>query len=156
MDIVDPTSVVASHQLLTSIFGQWPSFHDAEVVDLHLWRGNVEPDRGTYIFPVLTVKLIIVELCRSAHDKTGLELLPRARVTLRFRDVDELDLKGFNHCNQIVGLSFGLQERGTFTDGSPLPPYVLVKFEPGFGVSASFKCFGVEVVEAVPWAPDSA
>lgn len=153
---VDPTSVVESHQLLTSIFGHWPSFHDAEVVELSLWRGDVKPDAGKYIFPVLTAKLILAEIVPRAEDETKLDLLPRARVTLRFRDVDDLNLQGFNHCNQIVGLWFALQDRGTFTDGTPLPPYVLVEFERGFGISASFKCFGVEVVEATPWVSDAA
>jgi hypothetical protein len=152
--------VVVSHHLLTGICGQWPSFNDAEVVELNLWRGDVEPDKGKYVLPVLTAKIIVMQISRSSTagptDETGLELLPRARVTLRFNDVDELDLRDFNHCNQIVGLTFALQERGAHSDGSLLRPYVLVKFEPGFGMSASFRCLGVEITEAFPWAPDVA
>lgn len=60
-------------------------------------------------------------------------------------------MDGFNHVNQIVELSFGIQARGTFTDGSPLPPYIIVEFKRGFGVAAAFKCSRVEAVEALPY-----
>jgi hypothetical protein len=135
MDLVDPTSVVQSPERLTSIFGGWPSFHDAEVMELSLMRGDVDPDRGRYDFPILTASFLLVESIS-------------AQVILRFTDVSDLKLSDFNHCNQIIELSFAVQDRGSFMDGSALPPYVIVEFKGGFGISAKFRCFGVEVVEA--------
>ena len=35
---------------LTRIFGYWPSFHDAEVIELNFWRGDVNPEVERYIF----------------------------------------------------------------------------------------------------------
>jgi hypothetical protein len=39
----DAASLFDGNQILTSIFGEWPSFHDAEVIDVRLWRGDVKP-----------------------------------------------------------------------------------------------------------------
>lgn len=39
----------------TTIFGCWPSLHDAEVLELHFWRGDVQTDKGSCEFPVLTL-----------------------------------------------------------------------------------------------------
>jgi hypothetical protein len=56
-------SLVQNSQKLTSAFGNWPSFHDAEVMDLHFWRGDVKSgdwdERN--VFPALTVKIRILE-----------------------------------------------------------------------------------------------
>jgi len=124
---VDPITVVAGHERLTSKFGRWPSFHDAEVVDLHLWRGEVKPGEwdDSNVFPVLTVKLRILEATQIGATDAGHDVL----ATLRFHDVDDLKLEGFNHVNQIVELSLSIQPRGAFTDGSPLPPYIVVEFK---------------------------
>ncbi len=43
-------SLIAGSEKLTKIFGHWPSFHDAEVLDLHFARGNVEPEKGVWAF----------------------------------------------------------------------------------------------------------
>ena len=50
-------TLIEGSKKLTDIFGYWPSFHDAEVIDLHFSRGDVEPDADQYIFPLLRVNL---------------------------------------------------------------------------------------------------
>ena len=135
------------YEKLTVLFGCWPSFHDAEVIDLHYWRGDIKPgewdDRN--IFPVLTVKLLIAT--QFGADGTNADIL----ATLRFHDVDDFKMDGFNHVNQIVDFSVKTEERGTYTNGKRLPPYLVVTFDRGFGMSASFRCFRIEVLEAVPY-----
>ena len=151
MDRVDPKSVIEGHEKLTELFGEWPSFHDAEVTDLSIWRGDVDPDAGKWVFPVLTVKLVVQELVKIDDPSIpgALDLVPRADVILRFRDVFEFKLDDFNHTNMIVDLAFSLLARGHYTNGEPLKPYIVVEFVRGFGLSATFKCFAVEVVSAV-------
>ncbi len=140
-------SVVQDSQKLTAFFGEWPSFHDAEIFDLHLWRGDVKPgdwdDRN--VFPVVTAKLRVLGATQRGATHSGHDVL----VTLRFHDVDDFKMDRFDHINQIVELSINTQERGTFTNGERLPPYLIVSFEPGAGVRMSFRCFRIEVVEAV-------
>jgi hypothetical protein len=57
-------------------------------------------------------------------------------------------MDGFDHCNEIVDLTISTKARGQFVDGTDLPPYRVVQFERGLGMSASFRCFRVEVVDA--------
>jgi hypothetical protein len=66
-------------------------------------------------------------------------------VHLRFRDVVELRLEGFNYQNALMGLTLtDLRDRQM--------ERVLwsVRFDSAFGVDASFQCCAVEVVSVVP------
>jgi hypothetical protein len=138
-------SLVQNSQKLTTVFGAWPSFHDAELVDLHFWRGDVKPgdwdERN--VFPVLTVKIRVLEATQPGATCAGHDIL----TTLRFHDVDDFKMDGFNHSNMIVDLSINTQERGEYSNGEKLPPYLVVQFERCFGIRMSFRCFRIEVVD---------
>jgi hypothetical protein len=145
--MVDLRSLVENSQRLCAHFEGWPSFHDAEVIDLHLWRGRLFPgdwdDRN--VMPVLTAKILVLRATQK-------NLLGRnVEVTLRFHDFSELKLERFNHCNRLCGegLTAELIPRGKRPSGEDLPPYLRVVFESGFGIDASFLCFRIEVLEAV-------
>lgn len=142
-------ALIQGSEKLTGIFGYWPSFHDALVFDLHFWRGDVNPDAGRYVFPVLTVKLKVWELTRETDSRGYLVLRHHTLTTLRFHDVDGFKMEGFNHQNQIFGLSVTNQEAV-----AGRRPAFIVEFEEAFGMSASFKCGRVEVVDAAPCADD--
>jgi hypothetical protein len=143
---------IQNSQKLTAFFGSWPSFDDSEVIECHFWRGDVKlgewDDRN--VFPVLTVKLRILEATQPKAAHAGQDVL----VTLRFHDVDGVKMDRFNHMNAIRELSISKQERGTFTSGEKLPPYLVVQFEPGSGIMMSFRCFRIEVVDAIPCRDD--
>jgi hypothetical protein len=140
---IDP--LIQGSNKLTGIFGCWPSFHDAEIHELHFWRGDVDPDRESYVFPVLTVKFHVWELTNEVDERGYLICRHHTLTTLRFHDVDEFKMEGFNHQNAIFGLSIDQQEY------SPVQsPSFAVRFQPAFGISASFRCFRVEVVDAIP------
>jgi hypothetical protein len=140
-------SLVDGSEILSPFYGDaWPCFHDAEVVEVHLWRGYLYPgdwdDRN--VFPILTLKVLILEATQPGATGSGNDLL----ATLRFYDVDNVRLQDFNHNNSIVGLKLRQQGRGFYTNGEPLPPSLLVTVEQGFGLSASFSCARLEVVAA--------
>jgi Immunity protein 50 len=142
-------SLIIGSERLTSIFGYWPSFHDAEVIELHFWRGDVEPDAKRYIFPVLTVKLHVWELTSEVDPKGYFILRNHTLTTLRFHDVREFSMDGFNQQNAILGLSITHQERS----GGP-SPFFEVHFDSAFGMDAKFECFRVEVLDAMKCTPD--
>ena len=54
-------------------------------------------------------------------------------------------MQGFNHQNAIMELVVESQARA---EGPS--PYFCVELKPAFGISASFECLGIEVVDAVP------
>ena len=140
-------SLVDGSEILRRFYGDaWPCFHDAEVVEVHLWRGYLYPGDwdNRNVFPVLTLKVLILEATQPGATGSGNNLL----ATLRFYDVDSVRLQDFNHNTSIVGFKLRQQERGFYTNGEPLPPSLLVTVEQGFGLSASFSCARLEVVAA--------
>jgi hypothetical protein len=139
MSVID--SKISGSEKLTGIFGYWPSFHDAEVIDFHLWRGDVNSDKQKFVFPVLTVTIHLWELTNEVDAKGYYVLRHHTRSVLRFRDVADFSMDGFNQQNAILGLSIKQQE------GLNGPPNLFsVVFDPANGMSAQFNCFRVEVL----------
>ena len=126
---------------LTSIFGQWPSFHDAEVIRLVLDRAGPEA-------PTLETQIHVFAATPEV-DSTGHHVLTKHMlVTLRFTDVDLESLDSFNEQNVLFELSF-----------SSIPPVehegrgIRVEMASSFGLAAAFECkraivTGVEPYEA--------
>lgn len=143
---------IESSEKLTGIFSYWPSFHDAEVLELSLWRGDVEPEAGRYIFPVLNVTLHVWELSNETNETNPHGYLVTKHHTLtklRFHDVGDFRMEGFNHQNAILGLSITREERSQ----GPSPIFV-VHFDPAHGMGASFTRSRIEVVDAAPCSQD--
>jgi hypothetical protein len=81
-------------------------------------------------------------------DSTGHYVLKNhTLVTLRFSDVRELKLEGFNHQNAIFGLT--IQPNGA---NNPTDPKFHIELDPTFGVDATFDCASVEIVDVIPMA----
>lgn len=140
-------AIFAGSQKITLIFGEWPSFHDAEVTHVHLWRGDVKPGDwdDSNVFPVLTIVVRILEATQpGAVGDPGRDVIAK----LQFNDVDDVRIVGSNHQNAIQGFSVEERDRGAFSNGEKLPPDFAVTFESAFGMGASFRCSGGEVVEA--------
>ncbi|MBT8124929.1 MAG: immunity 50 family protein [Gammaproteobacteria bacterium] len=114
--------------------GKWPNFHDAEIHNLSIWRGDVQPDDDVWIGPVIEVT---IELCALRNPYM---------VVLKFHNCESIKIEGFNHQNAVYDLNFNFEDRGTQISGEPLTPYITVKFEPAFGSSLSFKCFRIEAI----------
>ena len=138
-------SLIAGSEKLTEIFGNWPSFHDAEVLDLRLDRGDIQTDKSVYEFPALTLKIHVWELTNKTNSEGYLILLHHTLATLKFCDVADFQMQGFNHQNALMELVLKSEER---TEGPS--PYFAVKLEPAFGIEASFKCLRIEVIDVVP------
>ena len=102
----DPIKDVEDSQLILD-HGQWSNFHDAEVHDLKLWRGDVRPEDDVWIGPVIEASF---ELCALRIPYT---------VVLKFHDCDSIRLEGFNHQNAVFDLTFKFEARGTLTNGEP-------------------------------------
>ncbi len=98
----------------------------------------------------MTVIIRVLEATQPGATHAGDDVM----VTLRFHDVDEFKMQDFNHCNQIAGLRLSERQRGHFTTGKEIPPHLLVTFEPGFGMNASFLCSRMEVMSAESADPD--
>ncbi len=115
--------------------GEWPNFHDAEVHNLNIWRGDVRPEDNVWIGPRIDVSF---ELCALQNPYV---------VYMRFHDCESIKLEEFNHQNAVYDLKFSFEDRGTLKDCTPMTPYICVEFEQAFGMALSFKCFRIEVLD---------
>ena len=140
------TASILHHDRLTRHFGRWPSFHDGEVIDVHLWRGQIAPGEwnDNNRMPVITASILVARATQT--DPHGPDVL----ATLRFHDVDAIRLDDFDNINQIVDLTISTEARGHFTSGEALQPYHIVSFERGVGLAARLRCLAIGVVAAEP------
>jgi hypothetical protein len=133
---------VLNGEVLTEIFGYWPSFHDAEVVQIRLDRGQADAQTP----PVkLEADVHVFEMTDRLTAEGTYELQKHTLVTLAFRGLAQLQLKWFNHQNVLCEL--GLCEISDHRDGLKWE----VSFDSAYGVDASFLCKEVEVLRAAPF-----
>ena len=133
MNETDPKLLVTGSEWILDEQGDWLNFHDAEINDFKIWRGDIRPEDGVYIGPQITIQM---ELCALEN--------PIA-VVFRFEDCENVRMSGFNNQNPIMDLVFRIEERGNLKDGTPMTPYINVHFLPAWKFELSFKCFGVSV-----------
>jgi hypothetical protein len=148
-DMANIESLIACGEKPTKIFGYWPSFHNAEIHELHFSRGDIQAEKSVYDFPFLTLKIHVWKLTKDLDSKGYFILRHHTLVTLRFRDVADFEMQGFNHQNAVMELALTSQEP---KEGPS--PYFSVEVVPAFGMSASFNCRGIEVIEAVSCGED--
>ena len=124
---------------VTSVFGQWPSFHDAEVLRIELSRtSNSLPG------PTVIADIHVFSMSRKVDDQGFFVCENHSTVTLRFVGISDLDLDGFNHQNVLSGLEIThLEAEASFE----------VRFDPTYGVGSHFKCQLIEVVSITPGIP---
>jgi hypothetical protein len=142
-----PAEVIANAERLTRIFGYWPSFHDAEVVEFNLSRGGKGAELDEFGCPIVTAKLYVFEMTSKVSSGGRFVLRHHTLVTLRFEGVDNLELENINHQNALNGLSF---EPMSLTEGGSRR--LAVTFDSAYGLDAYFTCLSAEVVEAEPCA----
>ena len=130
----DPAKVVEGSELIL-VDGDWPNFHDAELHELKMWRGDVRPEDTVWIGPVIEASF---ELCA---------LETPFLAVLKFHDCEAIEMAGFNHQNAMYDLEFSREPRGYLRDGTPMTPWICVRFTQAFGVRLSFKCLRIEVLD---------
>lgn len=120
------------------------AFHDA-VHELHFQRGHIDTEAKVYEFLLLTIKIHLWLMTNDIDQKGYYVSTKHTITTMKFYDVDNFKMEGFNHQNAIFGL--GIQQKTR--DEGPTP-YFAVDFEPSFGIDATFTCLRLEIVEALP------
>jgi hypothetical protein len=138
-EVFDPVRHIRNASLILDANQQWPNFHDAEVLNMNIWRGDLRPDDQVYTFPVIDLAF-------------WLEALEKPfRVDLRFHGCESINITDFNYQNPIMELDFAWRDRGFFADGkTPLPRSIEVRITPGFRLGIEFSCFEIEVFSRSP------
>jgi hypothetical protein len=125
-------------ELLTSIFGKVPSFHDSEVLRIVLDRGKL-PE----VLPSLTASIHAWTMTNESDEKGFIKLKNHTLVTLRFDGITDLAIDDFNHQNVLSELHFEYQPESSRFD---------VHLNGIFGIDTKFRCKAISVESAVPFA----
>ena len=129
--ILDAPKVVAH-------FGEWPSFHDMEVVSVHMDRRG--PD-GPSIEFVVFAWAYTGRVAADGH----YEQHRHALIRFRCEQVGENHLEGFNHQNVLDGLVVAPAEGDD--------ALVRVRLPAIFGVGGVIDCDRVRVFDVTPATP---
>ena len=138
--MIDLNKIQNSH-LLTDVFGKFPSFHDAEVHQFNLLRGETR-----FFNPMLFATIHVFEMTSQVDEKNRYVLKNHVLVEFRFSKVSDLEIAGFNHQNVLQFLEI---TEASEADGEETEFEVL--FEGIFGVSAKFRCEAVSVESVTPY-----
>ena len=135
---------IVGREKVISVFGRWPTFHDAEV----LWLGLDRHGPGVGTGPSLEAVIHAFEMTSEVAPTGHYVLKNHVLVHLRFVSVERVCLDGFNHQNALYSLSIRDAEPGA--GESPDDRRFEVTLDPAYGLGGTFACGGVEVVEVRP------
>lgn len=123
---------IANRKLVKDIFGEWPSFHDAEVISIEVVRGEAP---GEYANLRASIHVRKHEPRNVGTPAYELILTHSCIINFEFSGISELVIEGFNHQNVIDDLVF-----------SPEGSAAKVEFVSIFGVGCAFYCIAASVV----------
>ncbi|TXK59076.1 Imm50 family immunity protein [Alkalisalibacterium limincola] len=136
-----PVARIGNAEAVTSLFGYWPSFHDAEVLELAICRDGTGPSRVSVV-----ARVHVFEMTNQVKPDGYFLCHKHSIVTLAFDDADELVVEGFNHQNALSELCIEEKEPSG---------HLAVAFEGAYGLEASFTCHAIRVVSMIPGIPDA-
>jgi hypothetical protein len=122
---------IAQANLVEEAFGEWPSFHDAEVISIALRRGK---EAGTVSSLLASVQVQKYAPTNIGTAQFEMALIHDFIISFEFQEVSEVNLSGFNRQNVIDSLTF-----------TPEGSSCKVHFESIYGVECSFLCNSIAV-----------
>lgn len=134
-----PIDRIENSEAVTSLFGYWPSFHDAEVLQISISRFSAHGGG-----PSLSADIHVFEMTNQVNSDGYYICHKHSVVTLLFQGLDELTLDGFNHQNALSELSIAEAEPGGV---------LRVNFDSAYGLESELTCRAVKVVSVVPGIP---
>lgn len=117
-------TLVENYDNLISAFGEWPSFHDAEVRSLVLDSSGPDLELTIYVFRTGSEQNAKGQFIRFDEFLVG----------IRFSAISELNISDFNEQNVLAGLSLAEEPNGR-----------RVGLDGLYGLTGSFLCEAIEI-----------
>jgi hypothetical protein len=137
------TKGIENVELVESVFGCWPSFHDAEIHTIVITR---DCESG----PQMDITVHHWKMTSEVDSKGYYILDHHTLTTLRFFNVSDLELTGFNQQNVLGDILISdITMKASTTCFS-------VSMPTSFGCEASFKCGRIRVLSAAPYTKQEA
>ena len=131
--MVNAREAIANSHRVIEVFGERPSFHDAEILSIRLDR------RG----PSLEAVIYVHSIGPLNADTGYFELLHKSIVTMKFDRIILHEVGDFNHQNVIFGLHIEHVTAGSRKFD--------VRAEPCYGGDFHLECDAISVVDVKPW-----
>ncbi len=132
-----PESFIIDAEKVLARFGEWPHFHDMEVVSLHM-------DRQVTDAPWIEFVVFCWNYTGRVLPDGYYEQSTHSLVSFRCERVSSNRFDDFNHQNVLDGLEFTQEEQG-----------VEIRLHSIYGVGGSLTCARVRVIDVVPATSDA-
>ncbi len=105
--------------------GSWPSFHDAQVL-------NVELDAK---IPTIIMRVYAFETDKTLDEKGHYKRIKNCIITLKFFSIQDLELYDFNYQNVLFNLEFKIIKKK-----------IKVLINSSYGLNGKFVCEKAEII----------
>ncbi len=122
-------AVIKNSELVTRHFGQWPSFHDAEVL-------RIELDRDTL---TVSITVFAFEMLKEIDERGYYKQIKHCLITFVLQRIQELELHDFNEQNALFEIDFQQTSDG-----------IVVTLFPTYGVRGRMISGEIEVLSLKP------
>jgi hypothetical protein len=150
----DPSPHIKNSYKISDIFGYWPSFQDAEILELRLSVAGAEPWAAGSDSPALEMTLHVFERTDDLTPEGRFVLIKHTLARLRFGNVESVQLSNFWYQNCIAEFDFGIESMSSSharnSTESSRPSLLRVDIHSSVGLSGKFKCQSVEVISTEP------
>ena len=138
--------MIEGENMVVEAFGYFPTFHDGEILDLHLTR-NSTPETD---YPTVSITFTLHgwEMTSEITETGHYRLTKHHLITFRFDHIDRVDLRCFNHQNVLSELSI------TKIDHPDDHAILQVAFGGCFGLEGGFRAVTGSVVQVIPCDED--
>lgn len=135
---------VVGAEKLTSIFGGWPTFHDAQVLRVELRCEGVD---GEQAGPTLFVRFLLCEWSSEIDSAGRYRSQNHVEVIFRFHQIEQLKLTGYHSQNAVDELFIIDRRKELWAKG-----WETVWFEVHVASESelSFRCQVIEIIDVVP------
>jgi hypothetical protein len=136
---------IDNYELVIARLGMWPSFHDAEVLQLALARSHLGTSKA--LVPTLDLHLRGWVMTPEVTAQGIHKIHGDAIFHFRFEGISDLQLEGFNHQNVLSAMNLGLSEHSSLAEHRVLR----VELEQCYEFQASFVARKASVVGITPY-----
>ncbi len=126
---------IVQKEIVVNEYGEWPCFHDAEILSILVKRGV---NAGQYANLIIEVNVYYTKSINEGTAKYETIKINDNVITIEFYEIDDLILEGFNYQNVIDGLAIK-ENKNNYS----------VEFVSIFGVQSSFACNDIAVLNMV-------
>jgi len=154
MEKFDPSPHIKNSYKITDVFGYWPSFQDAEILEVRMTVAGAEPWTTGSESPALEMTVHVFERTNDLTPEGRFVLSKHTLVRLRFGKIEGLQLSNFWYQNCISELDLGIvparPSRDRNSVEAPRPGLLHIEIHSSVGLSGKFKCESAEVVSTEP------